>query len=153
MKICTSIEQSRELMELGLDPKTADMLWINYCDDDYDYRLGVINNPNEELNEDIPAWSLSALLERLPLYVMSQFGGYHLNIERKEGAWKCGYCFYESSIGGDIYFAYSFVEDSFPAIEKPDLMDAVYEMMMNYLRFAKKFLPHAYFVKEEPNNK
>lgn len=151
-------------MELGLDPKTADMeyileQWIDeetgrhkeeYCEipvvrvDDDDCPLQQIT---------LPCWSLSALLEQLPLYIMSQFGGYHLNIERKEGVWKCGYCFYESSIGGYIYFAYSFVEDSFPAIEKPDLMDAVYEMMMNYLRFAKKFLPHAYFVKKESNNK
>ena len=143
MKICTSIEQSKELMELGLDSKTADMLWINYCDDDQDYRLGVINNSTAdiELNEDIPAWSLSALLEQLPLYVMSQFGTYHLNIERKEKSWKCWYCFYQSRIG-EINFMYSFVEDSFPAIEKPDLIDAVYEMAMNYLRYVKNFLPY-----------
>ena len=62
-KICTSIEQSKKLIELGINIKTADMYWWysgnRYCvesmdDDDF----------NE--NSDIPAWSLSALIKVLP---------------------------------------------------------------------------------------
>jgi len=68
-KICTSIEQSKKLTELGIDVNTADM-----C-----YRI-VAYNPNDThvyqpycfvgtLESDIPAWSLSALLELIPPYL------------------------------------------------------------------------------------
>ena len=49
--ICTSIEQSQRLLELGLKPETADM----YIFDDEVY----IGKPNVD---DIPAWSLHRLL-------------------------------------------------------------------------------------------
>lgn len=65
-KICTSLEQSKKLLELGVDINTADM-----C-----YRI-VAYNPNNThvyqpycfigtLESDIPAWSLSALFSILP---------------------------------------------------------------------------------------
>lgn len=49
--ICTSVEQSQRLLELGLKPETADM----YIFDDEVY----IGKPNVD---DIPAWSLHRLL-------------------------------------------------------------------------------------------
>lgn len=60
--ICTSVEQSKKLLELGIDVKTADMLWT------YDFMVNDINGLNvisEQLKpeeNDIPAWSLTALL-------------------------------------------------------------------------------------------
>lgn len=59
-KICTSIEQSNILIELGLDVKTADMY--------YDVNsYGIQSKPEvvvgEVWSKDIPAWSLSALLK------------------------------------------------------------------------------------------
>ena len=65
-KICTSIEQSQKLIELGIDRNTADMLWT------YDFTVNDINGLNvisENLKpeeKDIPAWSLSALLGLMP---------------------------------------------------------------------------------------
>ena len=65
-KICTSIEQSKKLIELGIDVSTADMLWT------YDFVVNDINGLNvisEQLKpeeNDIPAWSLSALLGLMP---------------------------------------------------------------------------------------
>jgi len=69
-KICTSLEQSKKLLELGVDVNTADMhysTWTILNEGEY------ILSPNqgetiEELQEDygnqiIPAWSLSALLK------------------------------------------------------------------------------------------
>jgi len=69
-KICTSIEQSQKLVELGIDVNTADMhysTWTILNDGEY------ILSPNqgqtiEELQKDygnqvIPAWSLTALLK------------------------------------------------------------------------------------------
>lgn len=62
-KICTSIKQSKELIEIGLDPETADMCWISkiYTGgtefwEDPEVRDGALDST------DVPAWSLSALL-------------------------------------------------------------------------------------------
>ena len=58
-KICTSIEQSKKLIELGIDVNTADMIY------------NILGEPY--IRDDIPidkyhtpAWSLSALLELMP---------------------------------------------------------------------------------------
>lgn len=59
-KICTTIEQSKKLLELGIDRKTSDMYY--WCGSDL--RIGGYRAQDEEL--DIPAWSLSALLELMP---------------------------------------------------------------------------------------
>lgn len=69
-KICTSFEQSKKLIELGLDIETSDMYYIEdssnnpYCEL-YASKL------NEEARKHyniyyIPAWSLSALLGLMP---------------------------------------------------------------------------------------
>lgn len=69
-KICTSIEQSKKLIELGIDVSTANMYWKNGVSDKYiqcftpfvcgDYQDGL------DFDYDIPAWSLSALLGLMP---------------------------------------------------------------------------------------
>ena len=68
-KICTSIEQSKKLLSLGLDPNTADMCYPHFV------RHGADTyNEIPEIAEDIdypyemPCWSLAALLELMPLY-------------------------------------------------------------------------------------
>lgn len=74
-KICTSIEQSKKLLELGVDVNTADMYYEevcnlpkaivgnyilhNQCMEDKDYKK--LSNPVLS-----PAWSLTALLDVLP---------------------------------------------------------------------------------------
>ena len=76
-KICTSIEQSKKLIELGIAVNTADMhysTWTILNEGEY------ILSPNqgetiEELQEDygnqvVPAWSLSALLRLMPNFNM-----------------------------------------------------------------------------------
>ena len=65
-KICIDINQSKKLLELGIDISTADMLWT------YDFMVNDINGLNvisEQLKpeeNDIPAWSLNALMNFLP---------------------------------------------------------------------------------------
>lgn len=71
-KICTSIEQSRKLVELGINIKTSDMYYL------YDYNINEYEDDAQIISqselgqhfslfpEDIPAWSLSALLELMP---------------------------------------------------------------------------------------
>lgn len=91
MKICTSIEQSKKLIELGIDVNTADMhysTWTILNEGEY------ILSPNqgetiEELQEDygnqiIPAWSLSALLGLMPKSIcikQSEHSGYFYFLE------------------------------------------------------------------------
>ena len=71
-KICTSLEQSKKLIKLGIDLATADMHYSTWTILNGEYIL----SPNqgetiEELQEDygnqvIPAWSLAALLGLMP---------------------------------------------------------------------------------------
>ena len=71
--ICTSIEQSKHLLELGLSPDSADM---EYCYiDEFNSGLQVKCDINVEVDRKldmmfgvthIPAWSLSALLDVIP---------------------------------------------------------------------------------------
>lgn len=67
--IATSIEQSKHLLELGLDPNTADMWWSNrFIYWQSTPMIGIATEQNQLYTfkwceEDIPAWSLSALLE------------------------------------------------------------------------------------------
>ena len=62
--ICTSIEQSKHLLELGLDPKAADMCW----EMEKGNLLLNVGRKSAQVNRGfaIPAWSLSALLEMIP---------------------------------------------------------------------------------------
>lgn len=64
-KICTTVEQSKKLLELGIDRNTADMWYINGEGKSY------IGNWSENQHDwdDIPAWSLPALLELIPPYL------------------------------------------------------------------------------------
>ena len=70
--ICTTIEQSKKLIELGIDRTTADMYYsFDYNIEEYDEDAQII--PKSELGQhfslfpdDIPAWSLTALLGLIP---------------------------------------------------------------------------------------
>ena len=69
-KICTTIEQSKKLLELGVDVNTADMWYqhIGYSITDGKekptyFPMVIRDNISDD---DIPAWSLSALLELIP---------------------------------------------------------------------------------------
>lgn len=65
-KICTLIKQSKKLIELGIDIKTADMFWLTTDKP----RLHVLTEDLEKYSrwDCTPAWSLSALLEFLKPY-------------------------------------------------------------------------------------
>ena len=77
-KICTTIEQSEKLIELGIDVKTADMVYLRtYLGEERDYILLIDSYPEEYTekgdgslipvyDEHIPAWSVTALFGVLP---------------------------------------------------------------------------------------
>lgn len=62
-KICTSIKQSKKLIELGVDIDTADMYWDYDIQKHEDYPMVM----DEQFDDTcIPAWSLTALLKLIP---------------------------------------------------------------------------------------
>ena len=67
--VCTSIEQSQRLLELGLKPETADMYYTEGSEDgagNIEYHLNIRTKRDNRLFPDyIPAWSLHRLMEIL----------------------------------------------------------------------------------------
>lgn len=84
-KICTSIEQSKKLIVLGIDVNTADMRYgyiapYDFSDRMYEGGYDEVPYPKDFLKKnsdfseneyegELPAWSLSALLELIPSYL------------------------------------------------------------------------------------
>ncbi len=62
----TTKEQSKHLVELGLDQNTADMYYDGYGRLPQGYAYTLISPNSFEC--DYPCWSLTALLELMPLY-------------------------------------------------------------------------------------
>ena len=83
-KICTSIEQSKKLIELGIDANTADMYWW-YSGKRYYVESMDDNDFNKE--SDIPTWSLTALFDILP----KQFDEYVKTLYWFNGEYHCSY--------------------------------------------------------------
>lgn len=89
MKHYTSIEQSKKLLELGLNPDTADMVYFKFLvstPNSKDWEWGNLpmilgDIPRKEIPEEtLPCWSLSALLELMPI-------GAH--IEKRNNSYAC----------------------------------------------------------------
>lgn len=62
-QICTTVEQSNKLIEIGLNPKTADMVYRNEIFDGKNYTILSPINKMPPLSQDTPAWSLHRLIE------------------------------------------------------------------------------------------
>ena len=108
-KICTTIEESQKLIKLGIDVNTADMRYgyiapYDFSDRMYDGGYDEVpypkdflkKNPNfsaNEYDEELPAWSLSALIELMPPYLFEFERGIDLNIypNLNGKAWHCSY--------------------------------------------------------------
>jgi hypothetical protein len=70
IKLCTDLLQSKKLLELGVDKNTADMYWEHRV-----VGTMVIYEPRvitliPHANENIPCWSLAALLKLIPNFNM-----------------------------------------------------------------------------------
>jgi len=102
-KICTSLEQSKKLVKLGIDRNTADMCWQNN-----EFPIG-FNDDNA-----VPAWSLSSLLGLMPDVI--NLNG--INYRQQEFKTKNSYC-------------YCYADERFPisfyGYEQP--VDAAFEMV------------------------
>ena len=95
-KICTSIEQSKKLIELGISVNTADMFWDMA---EPDKRRKPLVGPTSDYcdMEDwtVPAWSLSTLLGLMPFQIIennNRFGFYQVKGFDKQGeTYRLGY--------------------------------------------------------------
>lgn len=101
-QICTNIEQSRKLLELGLKKETADMYWVNHLDLWMPVMLLYEDRPLD--NNDIPAWSLHRLLAMMPKNIaIDGDTAYPLQIQkRSDGKWCVGYQGWYDCVG-DLY--------------------------------------------------
>ena len=123
-KICTSIEQSKKLIKLGIDVNTADMRYgyiapYEFSDRKYDGGYDMIpyhkdffdrcsNFSADEYDDELPCWSLSALIELM------------------------GECRMERTpLDQSGLFTHSFVDDYFNirTYEEYDIVDAAVEMI------------------------
>lgn len=80
MKAYTDLEQSKKLIELGIDVNTADIIY-NILDVSY------IRHDTPIDKYHTPAWSLTALMEVLPSYI----GDYSKTLYYDKGEWYCTY--------------------------------------------------------------
>ena len=123
--IATTIEQSKHLLELGLDHKTADCNW-NTTFGDWFLCIG-----KNKLPHAVPAWSLSALLEVMPIKITKDKVEYKLAIfpsglfstHSDTSTWTVQYC------GKDYSYR---SKDRFPKLaifKEYTLIDAVHEMV------------------------
>ena len=62
-QICTTIKQSKKLLKLGLNPNTSDMYWRDWKRMTKDISISHVGKASKE---DLPAWSLSAMIYLLP---------------------------------------------------------------------------------------
>lgn len=139
-KICTDIEQSKKFIELGIDVNTADMWYqhIGYSIIDGKekptyFPMVIRDNISDD---DIPAWSLSALVDLMPKNV---------EIERTHIGWRCNY--YSNN---DSLLKYGKDENT--------LFDAVFDMVvwllennklinMSYKYFPNEFSSYEDYIK------
>ena len=130
----TTIEQSKELVKLGLDPETADMIYFYFKGRESE---GVENIPTVRENLpledcDVPCWSTDALFSVLPVLENDEkfypFLGKH-----GEGGYICKYACNEYN--GTLHW---FINDT--------QLEACYEML-------KWLIKNKYIVtKQEDNN-
>ena len=67
MKSYTSIEQSKKLLELGLNPETADMCWEQHYNKEPIITVKPYTTKGKSIGAHCcDAWSLGALLEAIP---------------------------------------------------------------------------------------
>lgn len=109
--IATTIEQSKQLVRLGLDPKTADMFYFSYgMFRPMKLHVGKILEDvvTGKRQWAIPAWSLSALLEVTPK-------------ELEVGLFK-------TPISGEYFFSW-WTDDHHMGYDYKEPIDATFEMV------------------------
>lgn len=111
---CTTPEQSKVLIRLGLNAKTADCYW-DYDVQKHEYYPMFMDDQYDDLC--IPAWSLGALLELMPISITYKDRHLRLRMDKGETDFDVWYDNLDDGCASDIDFI----------ANTP--LDAVYEMM------------------------
>lgn len=82
IKSYTDIEQSNELAEI-LPIESADMWFYPYPNDEYWYDVPNMGNADKKYNQ-LPCWSLTALLNVLPSATLDSSNDHHFRIHCME---------------------------------------------------------------------
>lgn len=98
MKYYTSIEQSKKLLELGLNPNTADMFYPKIDEGLYSVFPVIGYEIFKKQISDIPCWSLGALLDVLPSATLDSSDDhyYRLQCMGRSSEW------YDSAVGACV---------------------------------------------------
>lgn len=114
-KICTDVEQSNKLIELGIDVNTADMCYhfIEINKTPICIRWEKVHD--DEKDNSIPAWSLSALMKLMPDKISIDNESYYLSFTKKSVEFR-------GPITWDGQKTKSF--------EMDNILDAVFEMVV-----------------------
>ena len=87
----TTVEQSKKLTELGLDPSTADMCWKRIFDEDHqmsDYRVELL--PYKLYSGiGVPCWSVGRLIELMPYRILDNGVSKYLSIVKDKSDTFC----------------------------------------------------------------
>lgn len=127
--IATTISQSRKLIELGLDPESADMTYLLFSDGKYSIKVEIGERQKGE--SFLPAWSLSALLEVMPITITKDGMEYKLGVfpsglfstHSDTSKWTLQYC------GRDYSYKSRNKYPILAAITQHDIIIAAYEMV------------------------
>lgn len=117
--VCTSIEQSRKLLSLGLKKETADMYLQSVLNDVWSPFVPIAfpysDRPEEIIVADvvnaIPAWSLSRLIEMMPRYI------HQGNMSYERTLFPESVCYYKE--------LYKDCGDNLIAFDSPNLYDRI----------------------------
>jgi hypothetical protein len=129
-KICTSLEQSKKLIELGIDVNTADIYLYEGTDGNYYPEF-----PIERDYDDVSAWSLSALLKLIKseIYGETIYGdSITYKVDFRKYKFTDDVDLYQIAYGSikfDVDGNYSF-KDMVNTGQKEDPLDAAFEMVV-----------------------
>ncbi len=119
----TTVEQSKRLVELGLDTRTADMCYHRFTRGEADtYKKIPEIAENIDYPHEMPCWSLTSLLELMPPYLFEWERGIDLNIYRNLN----GKGWHVSYMPNNIN---DMKKDKFRQITNGNLIDAAFEMI------------------------
>lgn len=117
----TSLEQSKALIKLGLDEKTADLTIVSNDSTPYIHINGLKRG-----NKEYPCWSAEALLDILPKYICDVDNEeYSFNIEKTED-------------GNTYFIGYKYVD----RLDYDYLIDATGELIVVLCKVIKWLLTY-----------
>lgn len=130
-KICTNIEQSKRLIELGVDVNTADMFWDLLDGDKLDEKIPNCYPDRFDISNEkfVLAWSFTALIDLLPSDFDSEgkLGKFNYQVHMRKYRFIEDINLYQIAYGN--YGQNGSWKDMINTGEHEEMIDAVFEMV------------------------